>query len=60
MRVLCELLAEDRVTAVEWSAEHLAAEARARGIDAPAPVGSEASWLGPNAVRLWAHAQEAK
>jgi radical SAM protein with 4Fe4S-binding SPASM domain len=35
VRVLCELLAEDRVTALEWPVAHLAAEARARGIDAP-------------------------
>jgi radical SAM protein with 4Fe4S-binding SPASM domain len=36
VRVLAELLAEDRTTALEWPAEHLLAEARARGIEAPA------------------------
>ncbi len=35
VRVLCELLAEDRVTALEWPAPHLWAEARARGIPVP-------------------------
>jgi radical SAM protein with 4Fe4S-binding SPASM domain len=35
IRVLCELLAEDRVTAVEWPVAHLLTEARQRGIDAP-------------------------
>lgn len=35
VRVLSELLAEDRIGAVEWSAQHLWAEARARGIEAP-------------------------
>lgn len=38
VRVLCELLAEDRVTALEWPAPHLLAEARARGITAPAEL----------------------
>jgi hypothetical protein len=33
--VISELLAEDRVTALEWPATHLWAEARARGIEAP-------------------------
>jgi hypothetical protein len=33
---VAELLAEDRTTALEWPAEHLLAEARARGIEAPA------------------------
>ena len=35
VRVVAELLAEDRVTALEWPAPHLLAEARARGIDGP-------------------------
>jgi hypothetical protein len=35
VRVLCELLAEDRVTALEWPSVHLLAEARRRGIPAP-------------------------
>lgn len=35
VQVLAELLAEDRVTALEWPAEHLLAEAHARGIEAP-------------------------
>ena len=35
VRVLSELLAEDRPSAVTWSAAHLLAEARARGIDGP-------------------------
>jgi len=35
VQVLAELLAEDRVTALEWPAAHLLAEARARGIDGP-------------------------
>ncbi len=35
VRVLSELLAEDRVTAVEWPVAFLLREARARGIDAP-------------------------
>jgi radical SAM protein with 4Fe4S-binding SPASM domain len=42
VRVLCELLAEDRVGALDWPAEHLLAEAHARGIEAPASL--------PNAV----------
>lgn len=40
VRVLSELLAEDRVTAVEWPVAFLLREARARGIDAPALVPS--------------------
>ena len=36
VRVLSELLAEDRFGAVTWPVTHLCAEARARGIDAPA------------------------
>ncbi len=35
VRVISELLAEDRVSALEWPVEHLLAEAHARGIDAP-------------------------
>ena len=35
VRVLCELLAEDRSSALEWPAAHLLAEAKARGIDGP-------------------------
>lgn len=35
VRVLSELLAEDRVTALEWPAHHLLGEARSRGIPAP-------------------------
>jgi len=35
VRVLCELLAEDWVPALEWPVHHLAAEARRRGIEAP-------------------------
>jgi radical SAM protein with 4Fe4S-binding SPASM domain len=35
VRVLCELLAEDRSAALEWPASHLLTEARARGINAP-------------------------
>lgn len=35
VRVLCELLAEDHTTALEWPVPHLLAEARARGIPAP-------------------------
>jgi radical SAM protein with 4Fe4S-binding SPASM domain len=35
VRTLSELLAEDRVSAVEWPVEHLLAEAHRRGIDAP-------------------------
>ncbi len=35
VRVLCELLAEDWVPALEWPIHHLAAEARRRGIEAP-------------------------
>jgi radical SAM protein with 4Fe4S-binding SPASM domain len=35
VRVLSELLAEDRATALEWPAPHLLAEARERGIPAP-------------------------
>lgn len=35
VRVLAELLAEDRVAALEWPAPHLLAEARERGIAAP-------------------------
>jgi radical SAM protein with 4Fe4S-binding SPASM domain len=41
LRVLTELLAEDRVSALEWPAPHLLSEALARGIEAPealAPV----------------------
>ncbi|MBI5481002.1 MAG: radical SAM protein [Deltaproteobacteria bacterium] len=36
VHVLSELLAEDRVGAVEWPAPHLLEEARRRGIEAPA------------------------
>ncbi|MBI5499231.1 MAG: radical SAM protein [Deltaproteobacteria bacterium] len=35
VRVLSELLAEDRPSAMEWPAPHLLREARARGIEAP-------------------------
>jgi len=35
VRVLAELLAEDRVAALHWPAEHLLAEAHRRGIDGP-------------------------
>jgi len=35
VRVLSELLAEDRVAALDWPAPHLLGEARARGIEAP-------------------------
>jgi radical SAM protein with 4Fe4S-binding SPASM domain len=38
VRVLSELLAEDRVGAVEWPAPHLLEEARRRGIEAPASL----------------------
>lgn len=37
VRVLCELLAEDNVAALEWTASHLRAEAARRGIPADAP-----------------------
>jgi radical SAM protein with 4Fe4S-binding SPASM domain len=35
VRVLCELLAQDRPDALLWPAHHLLAEAKARGIEAP-------------------------
>jgi sulfatase maturation enzyme AslB (radical SAM superfamily) len=35
VEVLAELLSEDRTSALEWQATHLAAEARSRGIAAP-------------------------
>jgi radical SAM protein with 4Fe4S-binding SPASM domain len=35
VRVICELLAEDQVTVVDWPAHHLLAEAHHRGIEAP-------------------------
>jgi radical SAM protein with 4Fe4S-binding SPASM domain len=35
VRVLCELLAEDRASALEWPVPHLLVEARRRGIEAP-------------------------
>jgi len=35
VRVLCELLAEEQVTAPDWPVPHLLAEAHARGIQAP-------------------------
>lgn len=38
VQVLCEMLAEDRVAALEWPAPHLLAEARARGIEAPSSL----------------------
>lgn len=38
VRVISELLAEERVTAVDWPVHHLLAEARARGIDAPETI----------------------
>lgn len=38
VRVLAELLAEDRPSALEWPAAHLLAEAHARGLDAPAAL----------------------
>jgi len=38
VRVLSELLAEDRVKAVEWSVDYLQGEARARGIELPADL----------------------
>jgi radical SAM protein with 4Fe4S-binding SPASM domain len=37
-RVLCELLAEDRITAVDWPVHHLLAEAHYRGIEAPRTI----------------------
>jgi radical SAM protein with 4Fe4S-binding SPASM domain len=36
VQVLCELVAEDRVSCLEWPTCHLASEARLRGIDVPA------------------------
>jgi radical SAM protein with 4Fe4S-binding SPASM domain len=36
VRVLCELLAEDRVSCLEWPTLHLSSEARLRGIEVPA------------------------
>ena len=36
VRVLSELLAEDRVSCLEWPTRHLASEARLRGIEVPA------------------------
>ena len=38
VRVLSELLADDRPSAAEWPAPHLLSEARARGIEAPAAL----------------------
>jgi radical SAM protein with 4Fe4S-binding SPASM domain len=38
VRVLSELLAEDRVTAVEWSVAFLLQEARIRGIETPSDL----------------------
>lgn len=38
VRVLSELLAEDRVSALEWSAPHLLAEAHRRGLGGPASL----------------------
>lgn len=38
VRVMSELLAEDRVTAVDWPVPHLLAEAHARGIAAPPQI----------------------
>jgi radical SAM protein with 4Fe4S-binding SPASM domain len=38
VRVLCELLAEDVAECLDWPAAHLLAEARARGIEAPAAL----------------------
>ena len=38
VRVVSELLAEDRVTALEWPVAFLLAEARARGIETPEDV----------------------
>jgi radical SAM protein with 4Fe4S-binding SPASM domain len=38
VRVMSELLAEDRVTAVEWSVAFLLQEARARGIETPSDL----------------------
>ncbi|MBN2195264.1 MAG: radical SAM protein [Polyangiaceae bacterium] len=38
VRVVSELLAEDRPDALEWPAAHLLAEAHARGIEAPSSI----------------------
>jgi len=38
VRLMSELLAEERVTAVDWPVHHLLAEAHARGIDAPSHI----------------------
>ena len=38
VRVLCELLAQDRPDAVKWPAQHLLAEAHALGIEAPSSL----------------------
>ena len=38
VQVLAEMLAEDRVTALEWPAPHLLAEAHVRGIEGPAAL----------------------
>ena len=38
VRVLSELLAEERVTAVDWPLDHLLAEAHERGIEAPSEI----------------------
>jgi radical SAM protein with 4Fe4S-binding SPASM domain len=40
VRVLCELLAEDRIACLEWPTSHLASEARLRGICVPDFPGS--------------------
>ena len=38
VRVVCELLAEDQVSVVDWPIPHLLAEAHQRGIEAPAEI----------------------
>ena len=38
VQVLCELLAEEQVTAPDWPIPHLLAEAATRGIEAPAEI----------------------
>jgi radical SAM protein with 4Fe4S-binding SPASM domain len=43
VRVMAELLAEDRVNVVDWQAEHLLAEAHRRGIEVPKGMGGEES-----------------
>ena len=51
VRVLCELLAEDRVSCLEWPTRHLASEAHLRGIEVAPTVMPDSAQLSPLTAR---------